>query len=256
MITKIQLSNIKGFGSANNILDVELQPSKVNIVVAPNGFGKTSLTTAFKCVMMNSRRLEVETNLKYQKDDSKVSVFRITEDSTTYVSNNSKNEIATNFNCQVISSLLTADTISKKVGTFVHTDAYLNINSVVLRSVKTKPVNFYKVTEIRNYFGIKGKVLENIDACLENVTFIQGLSSYFDAFRKFEGKNRKKIINDIVTCVNGQATSLDVIKRSVDLSIIKTDVYYTSFQDFFSKCFSGKTDWYVFSAFYQISIVR
>lgn len=122
----------------------------------------------------------------------------------------------------------------------------------MLRSVKTKPVNFYKVTEIRNYFGIKGKVLENIDACLENVTFIQGLSSYFDAFRKFEGKNRKKIINDIMTYVNGQTTSLDVIKRNVDLSIIKTDEYYSSFQDFFSKCFSGQTDWYVFSAFYQI----
>lgn len=121
----------------------------------------------------------------------------------------------------MISSLLTADTISKKIGTFTNTDAYLDINSVVLRSVKTKPVNFYKVTEIRNYFGIKGKVLENIDACLENVTFIQGLSSYFDAFRKFEGKNRKKIINDIMTYVNGQTTSLDVIKRNVDLSIIK-----------------------------------
>ena len=85
MITKIQITNIKGFGSANNILDVELQPSKVNIVVAPNGFGKTSLTTAFKCVMKNSRRLEVEKDLKYHKDESKTSVFRITEEGTTYV---------------------------------------------------------------------------------------------------------------------------------------------------------------------------
>lgn len=252
MITKIQITNIKGFGSTNNILDVELQPSKVNIVVAPNGFGKTSLTTAFKCVMKNSRRLEVEKDLKYHKDESKTSVFRITEEGTTYVSDSIKNDIATHFNCQVISSLLTADTISKKIGTFTNTDAYLDIDSVVLRSVKTKPVNFYKVTEIRNYFGIKGKVLENIDACFENVTFIQGLSSYFDAFRKFEGKNRKKMINDIMTYVNGQTTSLDVIKRNVDLSIIKTDEYYSSFQDFFSKCFSGQTDWYVFSAFYQI----
>lgn len=252
MITKIQITNIKGFGSTNNILDVELQPSKVNIVVAPNGFGKTSLTTAFKCVMKNSRRLEVEKDLKYHKDESKTSVFRITEEGTTYVSDSIKNDIATHFNCQVISSLLTADTISKKIGTFTNTDAFLDINSVVLRSVKTKPVNFYKVTEIRNYFGIKGKVLKNIDACLENVTFIQGLSSYFDAFRKFEGKNRKKIINDIMTYVNGQTTSLDVIRRNVDLSIIKTDEYYSSFQDFFSKCFSGQTDWYVFSAFYQI----
>lgn len=252
MITKIQLTNIKGFGSTNNILDVELQPSKVNIVVAPNGFGKTSLTTAFKCVMKNSRRLEVEKDLKFRKDESKMSVFRITEDKTTYLADNTKNDIATNFNCLVISSLLTADTSSKKIGTIMHTDAYLDINSVVLRSVKIKPVNFYKVTEIRKYFGIKGKVLENIDTCLENVAFTQGLSSYFEMFKKFEGKNRKKIISEIVTYVNGQTTSLDIIKQNVDLTNIKNDVYYSSFQDFFSKCFSGKTEWYVFSAFYQI----
>lgn len=252
MITKIQLTNIKGFGSTNNSLDVELYTKKVNIMVAPNGLGKTSLATAFKCVMKNSRHLEVEKNLKYRKDESKTSEFRITEDGITYVSDNTKNDIATSFNCQVISSLLTADTISKKIGTFTHTDAYLDINSVVLKSVKTKPGNFYKVTEIRKNFGIKGKALENIDTCLENVTFVQGISSYFDVFRKFEGKNRKKIINDIVTYVNNQAMSLDVIKGSVDLTTIKNDENYSSFNNFFSKCFSGKTDWYVFSAFYQI----
>ena len=252
MITQIKITNIKGFGADNNALDLNLNPNKVNIVVAPNGFGKTSLTTAFKCVMKNSRRLEVDKEFKYQKDEQKTSVFRITEDGNTYVSDSTNNDIALHFNCQVISSLLTADTISKKIGAYTHTEAYLDINSVVLRSVKTKPENLYKVTEIRNHFGVKGKVLGNIEACLEHITFMHGLSSYFDVFKKFEGKNRKKIIDDIVEFVNKQTTSLDTIRKSVDLTIIKNDEHYTIFQDFFSKCFEGKTDWDVFSAFYQL----
>lgn len=38
----------------------------------------------------NSRRLEVEKDLKYHKDESKTSVFRITEEGTTYVSDSIK----------------------------------------------------------------------------------------------------------------------------------------------------------------------
>lgn len=59
MITQFKITNIKGFGDTDNTLDVELDSSRINIVVAPNGFGKTSLTTAFKSVQTNNRRLIV-----------------------------------------------------------------------------------------------------------------------------------------------------------------------------------------------------
>ena len=47
MITNITIDNIKGFGTENNSIDVIIKPKKVNILVAPNGFGKSSITTAF-----------------------------------------------------------------------------------------------------------------------------------------------------------------------------------------------------------------
>lgn len=106
MITQFKITNIKGFGDTDNTLDVELDSSRINIVVAPNGFGKTSLTTAFKSVQTNNRRLIVEDINKYKKDKELQSSFQIVEDGHTYISNQTTNEIATNFNCQVISSLL------------------------------------------------------------------------------------------------------------------------------------------------------
>jgi AAA15 family ATPase/GTPase len=45
-IILIEIENIKGI--SNLKLDSQLSPSKVNIFVAPNGFGKTSFGTGFK----------------------------------------------------------------------------------------------------------------------------------------------------------------------------------------------------------------
>ena len=51
MITNIKIENIKGFGTANNSFDIEIKPQKVNILVAPNGFGKSSITVAFSSLI-------------------------------------------------------------------------------------------------------------------------------------------------------------------------------------------------------------
>lgn len=54
MITNIMIKNIKGYDSVGKSMDVTLLPNKINLVIAPNGFGKTSLTTAFEALNANS----------------------------------------------------------------------------------------------------------------------------------------------------------------------------------------------------------
>lgn len=252
MITQFKITNIKGFGDIDNILDVELDSSKINIVVAPNGFGKTSLTMAFNSVQTNNRRLIVEDGNKYKKNKELQSIFQMVEDGHTYTSNQTVNEIATNFNCQVISSLLSADTTSKKFGSFTHTNAYLNIDSVELCKVKSKPNNLYKVTDIRREFGVKGKVLGNINSCLDNMGFMSKLANYYDVFQRFEASIRSKIITDIENYANAQTASIESIRKAVDLSKLKSDEYYIRFADHLSSFASGLTDWDMFSIFYQI----
>ncbi|MFH0759445.1 MAG: hypothetical protein V2B15_19315 [Bacteroidota bacterium] len=44
-IKSIEVTNVKGI--SNKLLKLDLEPNKPNILVAPNGFGKSSIGIAF-----------------------------------------------------------------------------------------------------------------------------------------------------------------------------------------------------------------
>ncbi|MDO9511112.1 MAG: hypothetical protein Q7J34_05095 [Bacteroidales bacterium] len=44
-IISVEITNVKGIG--NRLFQLDLQPNKPNILVAPNGFGKSSFALAF-----------------------------------------------------------------------------------------------------------------------------------------------------------------------------------------------------------------
>ena len=48
MINKIRIENVKGYDVQGKDLNVNLDPTKINLCVAANGFGKSSLATAFE----------------------------------------------------------------------------------------------------------------------------------------------------------------------------------------------------------------
>lgn len=50
MIKKIAITNVKGVGdgTSNGLYEFDIPKNKPSILVAPNGFGKSSLATAFK----------------------------------------------------------------------------------------------------------------------------------------------------------------------------------------------------------------
>ena len=52
-ISEIRVKNIKGFGDTVQPIKVSILPNKVNLLVAPNGWGKSSLTTAFESLRTN-----------------------------------------------------------------------------------------------------------------------------------------------------------------------------------------------------------
>lgn len=254
MITKIKMTNIKGFGNDNNEFEVSLSENKINILVAPNGFGKTSLTSAFMCVSSNGQRLQVPKDLKYMKKEALTSVFRLTEDGITYVSNRAQNQIADRFNCQVISSLLMADTKTVRVNGYTKTKGLLAIEEVSLCKALYKPVSPYKITKLRLKFGKNNGVLDDISFLLENNDFISALleKENLDVFTKFKAQMRANILTSIIENIHTSKGTVAQIKAKVDLSDIKSDNYYAHFSDVLKRFYVGMTDWDAFSIFWQL----
>ena len=58
-ISEIRVKNIKGFGDTVQLIKVRILPNKVNLLVAPNGWGKSSLTTAFGSLRSNKIDVEI-----------------------------------------------------------------------------------------------------------------------------------------------------------------------------------------------------
>lgn len=55
-IKKIEIKNIKGFKNYQFSPNQYLIPNKPNLFVAPNGFGKSSITTAFNALLKTKNK--------------------------------------------------------------------------------------------------------------------------------------------------------------------------------------------------------
>ena len=58
LIKRIKVDNIKG-KSSFEIPFVDLTANQPNIIVAPNGYGKSTITTAFKSAMHGKMKLDI-----------------------------------------------------------------------------------------------------------------------------------------------------------------------------------------------------
>lgn len=101
-ISKIDIENIRGFEKVS--LTVNLRPNFTNILVAPNGFGKSSISTAFNCA--TGSKLKVDEKDKHKKKDTEVSKLSIEYDGNILRASSSSNEISEMFDIHVIKSTL------------------------------------------------------------------------------------------------------------------------------------------------------
>lgn len=130
MITNITINNIKGFGESNNSFALQIKPSKVNVLVAPNGFGKSSITAAFSS--LKSSKLELD-ELNYHNNDRTLKpVLSITEDGEVYTANDEVNNISKTFNIFSVKNMVKAYAKSKNFGGYVNTKGVLGIDDIIV----------------------------------------------------------------------------------------------------------------------------
>lgn len=251
-ISEIRVKNIKGFGDTVQPIKVSILPNKVNLLVAPNGWGKSSLTTAFES--LRSNKIDVEKGNKYKQDDTLNSELTIVYDGTTYTANSRKNEINNLFSCNVIHCDLYPKVVTQNMGAFSSSRGYLDIKDIVICTIPKKVELTYKFTSEKASFGHNGKILNNLTDYLRDKNnlnlFCQ--KEIIRSIIKMEGKKVSALINNIIAELNSMPGTQDIIKRTVNASIfsvINANEAYANLKRTFC---NGKTDVDAFTDIFQI----
>jgi hypothetical protein len=210
MLKIIEIENIKGISHKRFALDI--LPNKPSLLVAPNGFGKSSFALAFN--EMNNRRINLtEDNLhqanaalqpriyiEYEGPDGTLAQLQAT--STT-------NSISTELDYFVINN----PTKPKGVGSqFGRASARLEIKDVVLVDRIPDNVGFgnqYRAAQER--FGQNARVLPNPYAALSNLKLVEKLSQNYQALERANGQRIQLRINAIIDEINQQGGTSDVL---------------------------------------------
>lgn len=216
MITSIEITNVKGIKKQK--FDLCLMPNKPNLLVAPNGFGKSSIATAF--ASMNRNRMDLSENDYYQCDSSNLPELTLTiKDELGKIqkisANNNQNDIFRQFDVTVIRSGLMAKGTRTYMG---GVSASLEIQSIPICKIPPKATFAYQYSATKSAFGENGKILPNITEQLKHVSVCDAIEQC--DISKFQNKRIKENIADKKIQVNQQTGSSDTIYQWIKDNIL------------------------------------
>ncbi len=239
MLKTIEIENIKGI--SNKKFELNISPNKPSLLVAPNGFGKSSFAIAFNS--MNNRRivldednfhLENNANLpkikiEYQKPDETIVNLEAT---------NETNEISREFNYFVINNKIKPKGNASTYGGFGNARATLIIETIEL--VERIPNNITFNYSFRNYqerFGENNKVIPNLNSVFGNLKLVEKLSDKYLELQRAFAPTKQTRINEIIEEINEQQgtetqllqwiddNKIDELKQINYLNIISNLIY-------------------------------
>lgn len=157
----------------------ELNANQPNILVAPNGFGKSTIAVAFKASSSGKMKLD-EKDLFEQNiaNHPKLEIELLGQHSGTYCATDEMSTISGNISICVISSPIYAKSTARNVRSYVASTAELCVEQAVIYSRIPENVFLkYAYNEVKRCFGDKGKLFVNIGNVLKNAENIQKLNN-------------------------------------------------------------------------------
>ncbi|MDM1517862.1 hypothetical protein HX089_15965 [Myroides odoratimimus] len=210
MINIIEIEHVKGIQLKK--FELNIQPNKPSLLVAPNGFGKSSFATAFNS--MNNRRIALaEENYHKENEDlaPRISIEYTRPDGivVSLEATTESNTINSELDYFVINNLTKPRGIGNQYG---RASATLEISDVILVDRIPNNVSFgnqYRVSQQR--FGQNARVLPNPDVALNNLKLIEKLSFNYQALERAYGQRIQNRINAIIYEINQQAGTTEIL---------------------------------------------
>ncbi|ASP76502.1 hypothetical protein CDO28_34645 (plasmid) [Sinorhizobium meliloti] len=198
-ISKIHIENIRGFEKVS--LTVNLRPNCTNILVAPNGFGKSSICTAFNCA--RGSKLNVDEKDKHKKKDTAVSRLSIEYDGNTLHANSNLNEISGEFDIHVIKSNIEPKAKLPKINGFTVAKPYLEIPSLDLGPTFDKEKINFDINKYKLLFANNSKVVPNLSTRCDDELFRSELLNVIASIDKLKQKKSSDLFEEMIETVKG-----------------------------------------------------
>lgn len=210
-ISRIKIQNIKGKKSWENVFD-GLYSNKVNLFVAPNGFGKSTLTTAFIAAAHGNMKLNKDDYYEQKESNNPCLEITYKDDSgnvKTVITDEQNGNVSQAFTIYVINNPVYAKSTSRNLGGFNSNTAKLYIKAI---EVADKPESCkveYCIKEIKRFFGRNILNLKEFFKSEEGLRFI---CEHRDLIQKCIDQKR---INNTLAVVNSSniSQSLDSLRK-------------------------------------------
>lgn len=210
-INVIEIKNIKGIDHKQ--FKLQLMPNKPNLLVAPNGFGKSSIATAF--ASMNANRMILADKDHYKEDTNNQPKLLLDFNGKILTATKNRNEIRKQFDVTVIRSGL----VPKAKRTYQGgATASLEIEAIEIRKIPAKADFNYQVSTARSSFGANGKILPNISILLQNPLLSEAIMGC--DLNKLNGKRIQQSVSLLIDRINQQPGTADQISQWITNNLL------------------------------------
>jgi hypothetical protein len=181
--------------------------NKFHLLVAPNGFGKSSLAAAFDS--LKPRSLKIDQSLFHRDDAANMPKLEV-----VYTDKGVEKTVKADDTCNEVSKVFSVSVINSKLRPraaartgyiqWARPEASLIIEPIILVvKVPRQPGNDFTASGFKQAFGRSGKVLPSIRDFLANDLLLGRILSLPD-LGKFAQKKVWKLIDPIVAAINSQ----------------------------------------------------
>lgn len=210
-ISRIKIQNIKGKKSWENVFD-GLYSNKVNLFVAPNGFGKSTLTTAFIAAAHGNMKLNKDDYYEQKESNNPCLEITYKDDSgnvKTVITDEQNGNVSQAFTIYVINNPVYAKSTSRNLGGFNSNTAKLYIKAI---EVADKPETCKVDYCIKDLKQILGRNTLNLKEFFKSEEGLRFICEHRDLIRKCIDQKR---INNTLAVVNSSniSQSLDSLRK-------------------------------------------
>jgi hypothetical protein len=218
-IKSIRVKNIKGFSEKTfEFRTPEMFGNKFHVLVAPNGFGKSSLATAF--LGLRPRSLKIEKDHKHKEDNQLQCELEVVidEDGETraLLADSGRNDLSTVFSVSVINCRLRPKATQLTHIPGARPKASLVLDPVVLvERIPERPPEL-TTQALKERFGINGKVIPDMERFLTSASLVSSICRLSE-LRKFTQQRVWNQLDPIIDAINGSSGTAEAIKAWIEM---------------------------------------